>query len=164
MTIGWVTTFYYTYNLIEYAKPHNLFQLQTPAHHSLTPSHTCTWGTWFTLCFHLHQATSYYQNPVHIIGVFASSGLGVRIFSFTAQKCAWEVRVCKSCTSAVSESEFDHANRILALKSRRTGLYSVMVIKMSRLAIDRLLILWSIHGSLHCCKTDREKNVQLLCP
>jgi len=41
-----------------------------------------------------------------------------------------------------------------APESRRASFYSVKVIKMSRLAIDRLLILWSLHGSLGCCKTD----------
>jgi len=39
-----------------------------------------------------------------------------RFFSFSAQKCARKVRLYKSCTSAASESEFNHANRILSLK------------------------------------------------
>jgi len=29
---------------------------------------------------------------------------------------------------------------------------------MSRLAMDRLLSLWSLHGSVRCCKTDRETD------
>jgi len=29
---------------------------------------------------------------------------------------------------------------------------------MSRLTIDRFLILWSLHGSLRCCETDRETD------
>jgi len=51
------------------------------------------------------------------------------------------VRFYKLCTLAASESqsEFDRMNSILRLKSRRASLYSVKVIKMSRLAIARLL-------------------------
>jgi len=65
-----------------------------------------------------------------------------------------KVRFYKPCTSGASESESDHTNRILRLKSRRASLYSVKVIKMSWLAIDRLLILWS----LRYCQLDRETN------
>jgi len=62
-------------------------------------------------------------------------------FSFSAQKCARKVRFYKPCTSTASESEFDHANRILHLKVG-ASFYSIKVIKMSRLTIDRFLILW----------------------
>lgn len=48
---------------------------------------------------------------------------------------------------AASESELDDAGG-------RTSLYSVKVIKISRLDNNRLLILWLPHGSLRCCKTD----------
>ena len=68
-------------------------------------------------------------------------------FSFTAKKCAWQVRFYKPCTS--SENQFDHASRILCLKSRRASLYNAKVIKMSRLAIDRWLIQWPLR-----CETD----------
>ena len=40
-----------------------------------------------------------------------------------------------------------------AWKWVRAKLYSVTAIKMSRLAIDRLLILLSLKGSLRCCRT-----------
>jgi len=43
-------------------------------------------------------------------------------------------------------------------ESGRASLCSVKVIKMSRLAIDRLLILWSLHGSCRYCKTDCETD------
>jgi len=43
-------------------------------------------------------------------------------------------------------------------ESRHATLYGVKVIKKSRLASDRLLILWSLHGSLRCCETDRETD------
>jgi len=39
-----------------------------------------------------------------------------------------------------------------------SGHVSVKVIKMSSLAIDRLLILWLLHGSLLCCETDHETD------
>ena len=39
-------------------------------------------------------------------------------------------------------------------ESRRASLYSVKVIKMSRLAIHHLLTLCSLHGSLCCCETE----------
>ena len=55
-------------------------------------------------------------------------------FQFHSSK----VRSYKPCTSTASESEFDHANRILRLKSSRASLYSVKVIKMSRLVIGYL--------------------------
>jgi len=60
-----------------------------------------------------------------------------RILSSNAQKCTQKVSFYEPSTSAASESEFDHANRILRLKSSRVSLYNVKVIKMSRLAIDR---------------------------
>ena len=53
------------------------------------------------------------------IGAFAWSGLKPsfrRIFSSNARKCAWKVCSYKLCTSAASESEFDHPNKILGLK------------------------------------------------
>jgi len=72
-----------------------------------------------------------------------------RILRFNTRKCAWKVYFYKPCTLAASESECDHAYRILHLKRRRASLlYSVKVIKMSRLAIDRLLIPRPLHGSL----------------
>jgi len=43
-------------------------------------------------------------------------------------------------------------------ESRHASLYSVKVIKMSRLTIDRFLILCSLHGLLCSCKTDRETD------
>ena len=81
-----------------------------------------------------------------------------RIFSFTAPKCAWKVRFYKPCTSAASESEFDHTSRIPRLKSKRASLYRIRVIQLVRLAIDRLLILWSLHWPFYCCETDRETD------
>jgi len=78
-------------------------------------------------------------------------------FQFSAQKCARKVRFYKSCTSAASESGFDQANRILRLK------VGVLIYTVSRLSkcqgyIDRFLILWSLHGSIRCCETDRETD------
>jgi len=78
-----------------------------------------------------------------------------RILSSNARKCTRKVRFYKPCTSAASESEFNHAKRILCLEVG-VLVYSVRVIKMSRLTIDCVLILWSLHGSLRCCETDRE--------
>ena len=60
--------------------------------------------------------------------------------SSTAQKCAEEVRFYKPCTSAQSENEFDHTNRMLCLKAGAL---------MSRLSIGGLLIPWSL--VLACC-------------
>jgi len=79
-----------------------------------------------------------------------------RILSSTVRKCTRKVCFYKPCTWAVLESEFNHANRFRALKSRQASLYSVQVIEMSRLTIDRFLILWSRHGSLYCCAADNE--------
>jgi len=45
-----------------------------------------------------------------------------------------------------------------APESWRASSHNVKVIKMSRLTIDCFLILWSLHGSLRCCKTDRETD------
>ena len=45
-----------------------------------------------------------------------------------------------------------------APESRHASLHSVKVIKMVRLAIDRFLILWSLHRSLCCCETNRETD------
>jgi len=68
--------------------------------------------------------------------------LGFRhIVSFSAEKCDLKVRFYKPCIMAASESEFDHANRILRLKVGVLVLYSVKIIKMSRLAINHFLIL-----------------------
>jgi len=39
-------------------------------------------------------------------------------------------------------------------ESRRASLYSVKVIKMSRLTIDPFLILWLFHGMLRYCETE----------
>ena len=61
-----------------------------------------------------------------------------------AWKCAQKVHFYKPYTSAPG--------------SRHVRLYNVKVIKMSRLAIDRLLILLSFLGSLRCCETDRATN------
>jgi len=38
--------------------------------------------------------------------------------------------------------------------SGQASLYSVKVIKISRLYIDCLVILWSLHESLRCCEID----------
>jgi len=57
------------------------------------------------------------------------------------------MRFDKPCTSVASKSEFGHANRTLCLK---VGLHSFKIIKISRLTIDRLAILWS----LCYCETD----------
>jgi len=70
------------------------------------------------------------------------------ILSSNARECPCIVGFYKPCTLAASESKFDHTNRILRLKSKRAGLYSIRVNKMSGLAIDRLLLLWSLHGLL----------------
>jgi len=83
------------------------------------------------------------------------------ILSSTVQKCAWKKRFYKPCTSAAPESEFDHAKRIPCLKVGVLVLYSVKIIKMSRLAFDCLLIPWSLHGSLPCCETDGKNFMSL---
>ena len=70
----------------------------------------------------------------------------------------------KPCTWAASESEFDHANRNPCLKSSHASSDSAKIIKMSRLAIDRLLILWSLQESLRCCEADAKQTAQLFCP
>jgi len=73
---------------------------------------------------------------------------------FQLLKSASEQYIYKPCTSAVSESEFDHANRILRLRSRRASIYSAKIIKMPKVAIDCLLIAWWLHGSLSFRETD----------
>jgi len=79
-----------------------------------------------------------------------------RIVSFFAQGRAWKVRFCKPCTSATSESDSDHADRILRLK------VGVLVYTVSRLSKCRFLILWALHGSLRCCNTDCETDCTTL--
>jgi len=49
-------------------------------------------------------------------------------------------------------------------KSRRASSHSVMVIKMSRLTINHFFNLGSLHGSVHCCETDRETHWRTFCP
>jgi len=73
-----------------------------------------------------------------------------------AQKFVRKVRPYKPCTSGASESEFHLSNRILHLK------VGVLVYTVSRLSECQgklsiaysTLILWSLPGSLPCCKTD----------
>jgi len=50
-----------------------------------------------------------------------------RILSFNAGKCAKKVHLFKPCTLAAFESKFDHANRILCLKSVHASLDNVKV-------------------------------------
>ena len=84
-----------------------------------------------------------------------------RIFGFPAQKCARKVRFYKPCSLAASK-RIRTREQNSAPGSRRASLFSVNVIKLSRLTINRLLILRSLHGSLHgslhrllrCCKTE----------
>ena len=78
------------------------------------------------------------------------------ILSSNARRRACKVHFYKPPTLAAYESEFDHANIILHLKVGVSD--SVEVIKMSGLAIDCLLILWSLYGSLRCCETDCETD------
>ena len=66
------------------------------------------------------------------------------IVSFSAKKCARKVRFYRPCTSAASESEFDQNS---VPERRCVSSYSVKVIKLSRRPINRLLILWALHGS-----------------
>jgi len=56
--------------------------------------------------------------------------------------------------------EFDHAIKILSLKGRGASLYSVKVIKMSRLVIDRLLFYDASTGHVVVAK----QTAQLFCP
>jgi len=101
---------------------------------------------------------SVYHGGIRVIKFWClKPGFGC-ILSFNARNWAWKMRFYKPFTMAASESEFDHENRILCLKSRRASLYSGKIIKMSWLANGRLLILWSLHGSLRCCETDRETD------
>ena len=58
-----------------------------------------------------------------------------RIYSSSAQKCTQKVRFYKPCTSAASESKFDHANRIPCLKVG-VLVHSVKVSQTSRLTTD----------------------------
>jgi len=49
-----------------------------------------------------------------------------------------------------------------APESRRVSLYSVKVIKIWRLTINRFLVLWAPHRSLRCFETDRETDCTAL--
>jgi len=86
------------------------------------------------------------------------------IVSFSAQECARKVCFYKPCTSAASESEFDHANRILRLN------VGVLVYTVSRLSKchGQLSIAFLFYG----CFMDRfvvakhtvKQTAQLFCP
>jgi len=86
-------------------------------------------------------------NPQQIsrVGFCMVSGTGFQAHSqFHSAKMRLKSAFLQPCTSAASESEFDHVNRIQCLKSRRASLYPVKDIKMSWLAMDRLLVLESL--------------------
>jgi len=46
-------------------------------------------------------------------------------------------------------------------ESRYASLHSVKVIKMLRLAIEGLLVLWTLYKSIRCCETDYKKFMSL---
>ena len=77
---------------------------------------------------------------------------------FSAQKCARKVDFYKPYIylGCIWKWIRSHEQNFVS-ESRRASLYSVKVIKMPRLTIDRLF-LWSLHQSLHCCETDRETD------
>jgi len=63
-----------------------------------------------------------------------------RILSSNARKWAWKVLFHKPCTLAVSESEFDHANRFPGLK---VGVLVYTVSRLSKcLSIDHSMVAW----------------------
>ena len=64
---------------------------------------------------------------------FQTHSQSVSMLKSAPEKCVFTNHV----PLAVSESEFDPVIRILRLKSSCASLYSVKVIKMSRLASDR---------------------------
>ena len=73
-----------------------------------------------------------------------------RILGSNVRKCAWKVPFHKPCNFGCVWRWIQPCEQNSVPKSGRARLYSVKVIKMSRQATDRLLILWS----LHCCETD----------
>jgi len=90
----------------------------------------------FTLC---HAAFITHGNRCIHVTEFWCLKPGFRhILSSNAHKCVFTNHV----SSAASESEFDHANRIVS-ESGCASLYNVKVFKMSKLAMDCLLTLWS---------------------
>ena len=78
-----------------------------------------------------------------------------RILSSNAGKGVQKVHFYKPCTLTVFESEFNRVNRTLHLKVGATP-YKLLVYTVSRLAIDRFVILWSLQGSFRCCETECE--------
>jgi len=60
-----------------------------------------------------------------------------RTFRFTARKTAGKVCFYNPCTSGASESEFDHAKRLLSLKMDAGALVKKVRLPMSRLSIHR---------------------------
>jgi len=81
-----------------------------------------------------------------------SDAFSVRTLGSALEKCGFTNRVCRLHLKVRLITQNSVPER------RRASLYSLKVIKMSRLTMDRFLILWSLHGSPRCCKTDREAD------
>ena len=67
---------------------------------------------------------------------------------------------CKPCTSAVSESEFDHANRILLLR-RDMPVYTVSRLSKCQ---DQLSIAFLFYGHFTDHFAVAKQTVKLFCP
>jgi len=87
---------------------------------------------------------------IRMLGFLASETWFQTHFQFFLLKRAFLQTMYLGCVSKWIWSQ----ERNSVPESRRASLYSVKVIKMSRLTINRILTLWSLHGSLRCCKTD----------
>jgi len=84
-----------------------------------------------------------------MIGFWSLKWGPIRIFNSIARKGAWKVLFYKVCTSAAS----DHKSRTPCLKM------GALVYTVPRLAVDRILILWSLHELHHCCKQTAQFSV-----
>jgi len=85
----------------------------------------------------------------------------IRMLGFGHQKCSFRCIISFSAQKCARKVYLDWVwkwNRLRAQNSapenRCASLHNVKVIKMSRLTINRFLILWSLHGLLRCCETE----------
>ena len=71
----------------------------------------------------------------------------------------WRLKPGFRCILSASDRKCEQNS---APESRRDSLYSVKIIKMSRLAINCLVILWSLHGCFVVAKQTVKHTTQLL--